>query len=150
MGEGAAEVRADTAPGFASVGGGDAAASVIGAAVLVAAPRPIPPFSSRRISAGSLTDFLTSHYFFFFAAFLAFLFLAIADLRQRLKEAKHGARPYRDGLFNRRNEPRRIESFCLSTYVASGLEEKLVINMSQSAKNISGGLHRIGKAARVI
>jgi hypothetical protein len=76
------------------VGGGDAAASSSALPCLSQLPRPISPFSFRRISAGSLTDFLsTRRYFFFFAAFLAFLFLAIADLRQRLKEAKHGAHP---------------------------------------------------------
>jgi len=78
------------------------------------------------------------YFFFFFAAFLAFLFLAIADLRQRLKEVKHQVRPYCDGLFNRRNEPRRIESFCLSTCGASGLKEKLALNMLQPAEKHVG------------
>lgn len=93
---------------------------------------------------------LCFNYFFFFEAFLAFLFLAITGLHQRLKEAKHEARPYCDGLFDFRNEPRRTESFRLSTSGASGLEEKFVFNMLQSAKNISGGLHIIRKAARAI
>jgi len=93
---------------------------------------------------------LSFNYFFFFAAFLAFLFFAITGLHQRLKEGKHEARPYCDGLFDCRNEPRRTESFRLSTSGASGLEEKVVFNMLQSAKNISGGLHIIRKAARAI
>ena len=108
---------------------------------------PEPISNSRRISAGYLLCF---NYFFFFEAFLAFLFFAITGLHQRLKEAKHEARPYCDGLFDFRNEPRRTESFRLSTSGASGLEEKVVFNMLQSAKNISGGLHIIRKAARAI
>jgi hypothetical protein len=84
------------------------------------------------------------------AAFLAFLFFAITGLHHWLKEAKHEARPYRDGLFDRRNEPRRTESCCLSTGGASGLEEKYAFNISKSAKNNSGGLHIIRKAARAI
>jgi len=74
---------------------------------------------------------LCFNYFFFFEAFLAFLFFAITGLHQRLKEAKHEARPYCDGLFDFRNEPRRTESFRLSTSGASGLEEKFVFNMLQ-------------------
>ena len=107
-------------------------------------PELIPRF--RRVSAG----LLPKHYFFFLVAFLAFLFFAITGLHQRLKEAKHEARPYCDGLFDCRNEPQRTESFRLSTSGASGLEEKFVFNMSQSAKNILGGLHIIRKAARAI
>jgi hypothetical protein len=69
------------------------------------------------------------------AAFLAFLFFAITGLHQWLKEAKHEARPYCDGLFDRRNEPRRTESCCLSTGGASGLEEKYAFNILKPAKN---------------
>ena len=87
-------------------------------------PEPIPRF--RRISAGLVTQ----HYFFFLAAFLAFLFFAITGLHHWLKEAKHEARPYCDGLFDRRNEPRRTEACCLSTGGASGLEEKYAFNIS--------------------
>jgi hypothetical protein len=93
---------------------------------------------------------LSFNYFFFFAAFLAFLFFAITGLHQRLKEGKNEARPHCDGLFDCRNKPRRTESFRLSTSGASGPEEKFVFNMSQSAKNILGGLHIIRKAARAI
>jgi hypothetical protein len=92
------------------------------------------PPGQTRLSVAGLTASSRYYFFFFFAAFLAFLFLAIADLRQRLKEVKHGARPYRDGLFNRRKKSGRIEFLCLSTCGASGLEEKLVINMLQPAK----------------
>ena len=146
-GQGAAGIRADTAPGFASAGGGDTAASFIGAAVLVATSQADLPLPE------SFCGFpcqLSLNYFFFFEAFLAFLFFAITGLHQRLKEAKHEARPYCDGLFDCRNEPQRTESFRLSTSGASGLEEKFVFNMSQSAKNILGGLHIIRKAARAI
>lgn len=87
-------------------------------------PELIPRF--RRVSAG----LLPKHYFFFFVAFLAFLFFAITGLHQWLKEAKHEARPYRDGLFDRRNKPRHTESCCLSTGGASGLEEKYAFNIS--------------------
>ena len=121
----------------------ETAASFIGAAVLVAASRADLPLPANFCG-------LCFNYFFFFEAFLAFLFFAITGLHQRLKEATHEARPYCDGLFDFRNDPRRTESFRLSTSGASGLEEKFVFNMLQSAKNISGGLHIIRKAARAI
>ena len=92
-------------------------------------PRPISPFPSGRF----LRVPSTSHYFFFFAAFLAFLFFAITGLHQRLRK-QNEVRPYCDGLSNRRNEPRRIEFLRLSTSGASGPEEKSAFNISRSPK----------------
>jgi hypothetical protein len=75
--------------------------------------------------------------------FLLFLrgFLGFSLLRHhwppsKVKEAKHEARPYCDGLFNRRNKPRRIEFLRLSTRGASGPEEKSAFNLSRSPRKI--------------
>jgi hypothetical protein len=93
-------------------------------------PRPISPFSFRQISAGSLNKPLL----LLLRGFLGFSLLCHHGPPSKVKEAKHEAHPYCDGLFNRRNKPQRIESFRLSTSVASGPEEEYAFNISRSPK----------------
>src|SRR2546427_4637915 len=89
-------------------------------------PRPISPYFP--------TDFCGFPYrlsfnepllLLFLRGFLAFSLLRHHWPPSKVKEGKHEARPYCDGLFNRRNEPRRIEFLRLSTRGASGPKKNL-------------------------
>jgi len=116
------------------VGGGDAAASVIGAAVLVAAsPADLAVFLPADFCGFPYRLSFNEPLLLFLRGF-GFSLLRHHGPPSKVKEAKHEDRPYCDGLFNRRNEPRRIESLRLSTPGASGLEEKFSFNLSRSPK----------------
>ena len=119
----------------------------IGAAVLVAVSPAYLPVAILPANLGGFN--LTLLLLLLLRCFLGFSLLRHHWPPSRVKEAKHESRPYCGGLFNRRSKLRRIESLRLSTRKASGAEEEFCRICAQSAKNISGGLHIIRKAARV-
>jgi hypothetical protein len=84
------------------------------------------------------------------AAFLAFLFFAITGLHQWLKEAKHEARPYCDGLFDRRKNP-GTPNLVASRRVERAAQKKSLPSIFRNLRKvIREGLHIIRKAARAI
>jgi hypothetical protein len=116
----------------------------IGAAVLVAvSPAYLPVAILLPVDLCGFLALNLKLLLLFLGCFLGFSLLRHHWPPSRVKEAKHENRPYCNGLFNRRSKLRRIESLRLSTRKASGAEEKFARICTQSAKNISGGLHII-------
>jgi len=108
---------------------------VIGAAVIVAAsPADLAVFLPADIYGFPYRLSFNEPLLLLLRGFLGFSLLRHHWPPLKVKEGKHEVRPYCDGLFNRRNDPQRIEFLRLSTPGASGLEEKLAINMSQPEK----------------